>query len=103
MMNVGGDTLSGGTVNAAIPSVEQQQQQQQSQSSHSQSHTNAIQSKMSDILKRKAPPKRKSQTSSRSKTRNQDHHTEQSSSVMQDLMNKASALGKYLINIEEIR
>lgn len=58
---------------------------------------------MSDILKRKAPPKRKSQTSSRSKTRNQDHHTEQSSSVMQDLMNKASALGAYYFkNMDQV-
>lgn len=117
MMSVGGEIVSGGTsgvgsggasggnvtTNISIP-IEQQQQQQQQQtppaqaahSNHStQSHANAIQSKMSDILKRKAPPKRKSQTSSRSKTRNQDHHTEQSSSVMQELMSKASALGKF--------
>lgn len=109
MMSVGGDIVSSGgsgasggnvTTNISIP-IEQQQQQQQSSpaqatnANHStQSHANAIQSKMSDILKRKAPPKRKSQTSSRSKTRNQEHHTEQSSSVMQELMSKASALGK---------
>lgn len=48
------------------------------------------QSKMSEILKRKAPPKRKSQTTSRSKSRNQDDH---SSSVMQELISKATALG----------
>lgn len=113
MMSVGGDIVSSGgnggasggnvTTNISIP-IEQQQQQsppaQATNSNHStQSHANAIQSKMSDILKRKAPPKRKSQTSSRSKTRNQEHHTEQSSSVMQELMSKASALGKlYLLN-----
>lgn len=108
MMSVGGDIVSSGgnggasggnvTTNISIP-IEQQQQQsppaQATNANHStQSHANAIQSKMSDILKRKAPPKRKSQTSSRSKTRNQEHHTEQSSSVMQELMSKASALGK---------
>lgn len=47
------------------------------------------QSKMSEILKRKIPPKRKSQTNSRSKTRQEDQ-----SSVMQELMNKAAGLGK---------
>lgn len=106
MMNVGGDvvnhTASGSNSLAGIPIEVQQQQSQPPQSSHSsQSHTNAIQSKMSDILKRKAPPKRKSQTSSRSKSRNQDHHSEQSSSMMHELMNKAmnarmgeSSLGK---------
>lgn len=56
--------------------------------------------KMSDVLKRKNAPKRKSQISSRSKTRNQDGHGEASSSatstsVMQELINKATALGKY--------
>lgn len=100
-MNVGGDVASGSSVTASISlPIDQQQQQRQSQqqsqvghSSHStQSHANTIQTKMSDILKRKAPPKRKSQTSSRSKTRNQDHSNEQPS-VMQELMNKASALG----------
>ncbi|XP_031638245.1 E3 ubiquitin-protein ligase TRIP12 isoform X2 [Contarinia nasturtii] len=104
VMSVGGDVVSGGassssvTTNIALPIDQQQQQQPQQQSqighsSHStQSHANAIQTKMSDILKRKAPPKRKSQTSSRSKTRNQEHNNEQPS-VMQELMNKASALG----------
>lgn len=95
MMSVSGDGISGGASNAAIP-LDQQHQSQSSHSGHSssQSHTNALQSKMSDILKRKAPPKRKSQPSSRSKSRNQDHGPEhQSSSVMQELMNKASALG----------
>lgn len=105
MMSVGGDVVSGAasgssvSANIGIPIDQQQQPPQQSQSAHAshstQSHANAIQSKMSDILKRKVPPKRKSQTASRSKTRNQDHQTEQSSSVMQELMNKASALGKY--------
>lgn len=47
------------------------------------------QSKMSEILKRKIPPKRKSQNNSRSKTRQEDQ-----SSVMQELMNKAAGLGK---------
>lgn len=60
----------------------------------------AASSKMSDVLNRKNAPKRKSQISSRSKTRNQDSHGETSSSatsssVMQDLINKATALGKY--------
>lgn len=99
MMNVGGDVVNNTSSGSnALPgiSIEAQPPQQptptqQSQSNHaSQSHTNAIQSKMSEILKRKAPPKRKSQTSSRSKSRNQDHHSEQSSSsMMHDLMNKA--------------
>lgn len=96
MMNVGGDvvnnTASGSNSLAGVPiDVQQQQQQQQhAQTQQSQSsHTSAIQSKMSEILKRKAPPKRKSQTSSRSKSRNQDHHSEQSTSMMHELMNKA--------------
>lgn len=105
MMSVGGEIVSTGgssigsagasggnvTTNISIP-IEQQQQQQtpQAQAAHSNHST----SKMSDMLKRKAPPKRKSQTSSRSKTRNQDHHADQSPSVMQELMSKASALGK---------
>lgn len=99
MMSVGGDVVTGGasgsTTTIALP-IDQQapQQSQAGQSSHStQSHANAIQSKMSDILKRKAPPKRKSQPSSRSKARNQDHHNNEQPSVMQELMNKASALG----------
>lgn len=59
----------------------------------------AATSKMSDVLKRKNAPKRKSQVSSRSKTRNQESHGEASSSatsssVMQELINKATALGK---------
>lgn len=59
----------------------------------------AASSKMSDVLKRKNAPKRKSQISSRSKTRNQELHGETSSpatssSVMQELINKATALGK---------
>lgn len=49
------------------------------------------QSKMSEILKRKIPPKRKSQNNSRSKTRQEDQ-----SSVMQELINKAAGLGKFL-------
>lgn len=59
----------------------------------------AATSKMTDVLKRKNASKRKSQTSSRSKTRNQDTHGEvasssaSSSSVMQELINKATALG----------
>lgn len=93
MMNVGGDvvnnTAPGSNSLAGVPTEVQQQQHQQSQSSHSSSNTSAIQSKMSEILKRKAPPKRKSQTSSRSKSRNQDHHSEQSTSMMHELMNKA--------------
>lgn len=52
--------------------------------------SNSGQSKMSEMLKRKVPPKRKSQTTSRSKSRNQDDH---SSSVMQELISKATALG----------
>lgn len=63
----------------------------------------AATSKMSDVLKRKNAPKRKSQISSRSKTRNQDSHGEASSSatsssVMQELINKATALGKTYSN-----
>lgn len=59
----------------------------------------AATSKMSDVLKRKNAPKRKSQISSRSKTRNQDSHGETSSSatsssVVQEFFNKATALGK---------
>lgn len=49
------------------------------------------QSKVSEMLKRKVPPKRKSQGSSRSKSRTQDH--EHSSSVMQELISKATGLG----------
>lgn len=94
-MSVGGDGVSGAAANTTIPIDQQHQSQSSSNSGHSssQSHTNVLQSKMSEILKRKAPPKRKSQPSSRSKSRNQDHATEQASSVMQELMNKASALG----------
>lgn len=46
-------------------------------------------SKVSDILKRKVPPKRKSQNSNRSKTRQ-----EEQSSVVQDFINRATNLGK---------
>lgn len=93
MMSVGGDGVSGTASNTTNAN-----EQQSSHSSHSSSsHTNNLQSKMTDILKRKAPPKRKSQPSSRSKSRNQDHGAEQSSSVMQDLMSKASALGKFVV------
>ncbi|KAG4072120.1 hypothetical protein HA402_015619 [Bradysia odoriphaga] len=44
--------------------------------------------KVSDILKRKVPPKRKSQNSNRSKTRQ-----EEQSSVVQDFINRATNLG----------
>lgn len=47
------------------------------------------QSKMSDILKRKVPPKRKSQTSNRSKSRQESDQ----SSVVQELINRATTLG----------
>jgi E3 ubiquitin-protein ligase TRIP12 len=52
-------------------------------------------SKVSDILKRKVPPKRKSQHNSKSKTRSEDNQSEActSGSVVQDLFNKASNLG----------
>lgn len=46
-------------------------------------------SKVTDILKRKVPPKRKSQNSNRSKTRQ-----EEQSSVVQDFINRATNLGK---------
>lgn len=93
MMSVGGEIVGGATGSnvATVPAVIDPAQQSQQMSLPTSN--NPIQSKMSDILKRKAPPKRKSQTSSRTKTRNQEHHTEQSSSVMQELMNKATALG----------
>lgn len=99
MMNVGGDLLQGGqtmpntshqsgivgTPVSAVAAIEQQQMLRSNSPG---------QSKMTDILKRKVPPKRKSQTSSRSKSRNQDNQHEQSSSVMQELFNKATALGE---------
>lgn len=97
MMSVGGDIVGGGATGsnmAAVPAAATSHDQSQQMSLPVAATQNPIQSKMSDILKRKAPPKRKSQTSSRTKTRNQDHHSEQSSSVMQELMNKATALGK---------
>lgn len=50
-------------------------------------------SKVSDILKRKVPPKRKSQNSNRSKTRQ-----EEPSSVVQDLINRATNLGELRLN-----
>lgn len=57
-------------------------------------------SKVSDILKRKVPPKRKSQHNSKSKNRNEDSQTSSSaatpsssSNVVQDFINKASNLG----------
>lgn len=48
-------------------------------------------SKVTDMLKRKVPPKRKSQNSNRSKTRQ-----EEQSSVVQDFINRATNLGKFL-------
>lgn len=57
-------------------------------------------SKVSDILKRKVPPKRKSQNNSKSKNKNDDNQatsssvsTPSSSNVVQEFMNKASNLG----------
>lgn len=51
-------------------------------------------SKMTEILKRKVPPKRKSQGGNRSKTRQDDQsQPSSSSSVMQELINKATTLG----------
>lgn len=55
------------------------------------------QNKMSDILKRKVPPKRKSQSSGRVKTRQDDTNQAAAaaaqSSVMQDLISKATTIG----------
>jgi len=57
---------------------------------------NVAQQRMSDLLKRKTPPKRKSQNTARSKTRQEDP-TNFRSSMMQDLINKATTtLGNYL-------
>lgn len=83
MMTVGDGSLSIDPNAATNQSAEQQQLLLRS---------NSGQSKMSEILKRKVPPKRKSQASSRSKARAQEH--EHSSSVMQELISKATALGK---------
>lgn len=93
MMNVGGDTLAHSSASPAVSGAAAMADHQQMLRSSSSGH-----SKMSDILKRKNAPKRKSQATTRSKSRNQDHHGEQSpaatSSVVQDLINKATALGK---------
>lgn len=48
------------------------------------------QSKMSEMLKRKVPPKRKSQPSSRSKGRTDEQSSSSSSSMVQDLINRAT-------------
>lgn len=48
------------------------------------------QSKMSEMLKRKVPPKRKSQPSSRSKGRPDEQSSSSSSSMVQDLINRAT-------------
>lgn len=92
MMNVGGDTIAHSSGSPAVTGAAAMADHQQMLRSSSS------QSKMSDILKRKNAAKRKSQTATRSKSRNQDHHGEQSpsatSSVVQDLINKATALGK---------
>ncbi|XP_055852199.1 E3 ubiquitin-protein ligase TRIP12 isoform X2 [Episyrphus balteatus] len=56
------------------------------QLSSSASVSFAIQSKVSDILKRNVPPKRKSQPSNRSKSKQDD-------SIVQDLINRATGTG----------
>ena len=66
------------------------------------SERNGSSSKVSDILKRKVPPKRKSQHNSKLKNRNEDSQatsssaatpSSSSSNVVQDFINKASNLG----------
>lgn len=66
----------------------------------SQTQTPGMQTKMTDILKRKVPPKRKPQGGGRSSKSRQDDTTSTSapaavtqSSVMQELFNKATTLG----------
>ncbi|GAB0099203.1 E3 ubiquitin-protein ligase TRIP12 [Sergentomyia squamirostris] len=66
----------------------------------SQTQTPGVQAKMTDILKRKVPPKRKPQGGSRSSKSRQEETTSTSapaavtqSSVMQELFNKATTLG----------
>ncbi|XP_039958077.1 uncharacterized protein LOC120773217 isoform X1 [Bactrocera tryoni] len=61
-------------------------------SSASSLSASALQHKMSDMLKRKVPPKRKSQSSSRSKSR-QDEGGSSSTSSMHDLLSRATSLG----------
>lgn len=59
-------------------------------SAASSSSASALQHKMSDMLKRKVPPKRKSQSSSRSKSR-QDEGGSSSTSSMHDLLSRATS------------
>ncbi|XP_067615860.1 E3 ubiquitin-protein ligase TRIP12 isoform X4 [Eurosta solidaginis] len=61
-------------------------------STSSSSSASALQHKMSDMLKRKVPPKRKSQSSSRSKSRQEDGGCASTSS-MHDLLSRATSLG----------
>lgn len=109
MMNVGGDILASGSNSSqlTVQSTSSGAAATAATSSVAVDHYQMVrssspgQSKMSDILKRKNAPKRKSQATTRSKSRNQDHHGEQSTSattsVVQDLISKATALGKYKI------
>ncbi|KAM7362392.1 E3 ubiquitin-protein ligase ctrip isoform 3-T5 [Cochliomyia hominivorax] len=68
----------------------------------SSSSTSALQNKMSDMLKRKVPPKRKSQSTSRSKSRQEDQSSSStstsnaqasSSSTVHELLSRATSLG----------
>ncbi|XP_041673723.1 E3 ubiquitin-protein ligase TRIP12 isoform X6 [Drosophila eugracilis] len=74
-----------------------------SSSSSSSSSASALQHKMTDMLKRKAPPKRKSQSSGRAKARQEDAAVaaasgagapvSSASSAMHELLSRATSLG----------